>query len=114
MHASASVSDPEREIPGIGDRARAASLLQALGNPIRLAIVLDLAKGGCCVHELVDRLGGQAHGITQPLVSQHLRVLRSAGVVVAGRRGKENLYELLDAQVSGIVGRALEHTRRHP
>ncbi|MGD0833941.1 MAG: metalloregulator ArsR/SmtB family transcription factor [Candidatus Dormibacteria bacterium] len=97
-----------------GGQARAASLLQALGNPIRLAIVRELAGGGLCVHELVDRLGGQGSGIAQPLVSQHLRVLRSARVVVAGRRGKENLYELVDSEVAGLVARALEHTRRHP
>jgi DNA-binding transcriptional ArsR family regulator len=99
---------------GACTRTRAASLLQALGYPVRLAIVRELAGGDCCVHELVDRLGGQGSGIAQPLVSQHLRVLRSAGVVSSGRRGKENLYRLVDGEAEEIVARALEHARRHP
>ena len=61
---------------GYEDYESAAQLLRALSAPIRVAIVLELASGERCVHELVDKLGA-----AQPLVSQHLRVLRGAGVV---------------------------------
>jgi ArsR family transcriptional regulator len=114
MQAFASESRAVATVSRAGSHARAAFLFQALGNPVRLAIVLELTKGVCCVHELVDRLGGHGSGITQPLVSQHLRVLRSAWVVEATRRGKENVYQLVDGEVAGIVARALEHPRRHP
>lgn len=82
----------------------AAELLRALSAPIRLAIVSELAQGERCVHELVEQLGA-----AQPLVSQHLRVLRSAGVVRGSRRGREIAYALVDEHVAHIVADAVSH-----
>lgn len=86
-------------------------LLKALANPVRLSIVHELGHGARCVHELVEALGAP-----QPLVSQHLRVLRGARLVSAARRGKEVMYTLQDAHVSQIVDDAIRHTqeRRNP
>ena len=53
----------------------AGELLRVLAAPVRLAIVTELAEQPRYVHELVDRLG-----LSQPLVSSHLRVLRGARV----------------------------------
>ncbi|MEO5678488.1 MAG: metalloregulator ArsR/SmtB family transcription factor, partial [Acidimicrobiales bacterium] len=58
------------------DLAAASTLLRALASPHRLAIVRALAAGPCCVHDLVAALG-----VSQPLVSQHLRVLRAEDLV---------------------------------
>lgn len=92
--------------------ARAGELLRALGAPHRLAIVLHLTRGPRCVHELVDRLD-----ISQSLVSQHLRVLRTTGLVVGTRRGKETVYALSDEHVAHIAEDAFAHggeqVRRH-
>lgn len=82
----------------------AGELLRALASPIRLAIVTELAAGQRCVHELVDALG-----VAQPLVSQHLRVLRGAGVVWGARRGREIAYSLVDEHVAHIVADAVSH-----
>ena len=82
----------------------ACDLLRALGTPHRLAIVLELADGPRCVHELIDTLG-----ISQSLTSQHLRVLRSTGLVVGVRRGKETAYSLADHHVAHIARDALAH-----
>src|ERR1700680_4183853 len=82
----------------------ACGLLRALGTPHRLAIVLELADGPRCVHELIDTLG-----ISQSLTSQHLRVLRSTGLVVGTRRGKETAYSLADEHVAHIARDALAH-----
>lgn len=82
----------------------AGDLLRALSAPLRIAIVLQLREGPRCVHELVDALG-----VTQPLVSQHLRVLRSSGVVSAHRQGREMRYELLDEHLLSIVEAAVDH-----
>lgn len=82
----------------------ASELLRALSAPIRLAIVSELATGERCVHELVEKLG-----VTQPLVSQHLRVLRGAGVVRGSRRGREIAYSLVDEHVAHIVADAVSH-----
>lgn len=82
----------------------AADLLRALAHPTRLAIVLQVREGERCVHELVERLG-----ITQPLASQHLRVLRSAGVLSSRRRGKEVAYALADEHLLHIALDAITH-----
>ena len=84
----------------------ACELLRALGTPYRLAIVLELAEGPRCVHELVDALD-----MSQSLASQHLRVLRSTGLVAGARRGKETVYRLADEHVAHIARDALTHGR---
>jgi DNA-binding transcriptional ArsR family regulator len=88
------------------EAVRAASaLLGALAGPMRLAIVASLFEHGSrCVHQLVDELGAP-----QPLVSQHLRVLRGAQLVVGERRHREVHYTLVDRHVGHIVRDALEH-----
>ena len=86
------------------DLVAACELLRALGTPHRLAIVLALATGPRCVHEMVDGLG-----ISQSLASQHLRVLRTVGLVVGERRGKETAYSLADEHVAHIARDALAH-----
>lgn len=93
-------------------REAAADLLRALASPTRVAIVLSLRERVQCVHELVGHLG-----LSQPLVSQHLRVLKDAGVVRGHRNGREITYELLDDHVAHIVVDALVHaneTGRRP
>lgn len=84
----------------------AGELLRALASPLRIAVVTELAAGPRCVHELVDALGAP-----QPLVSQHLRVLRSAGLVSGQRRGREIAYSLTDEHVARIVADAVSHAR---
>ncbi|PRQ10901.1 transcriptional regulator [Corynebacterium sp. 13CS0277] len=68
---------------------QAAELIHALHSPLRLKIVHLLAEQDLCVHEIVQILGAN-----QPLVSQHLKVLKDAGVVDAERQGREQLYTL--------------------
>ena len=79
-------------------------LLRALTAPIRLAVIDLLADDAYCVHELVDAIG-----VSQPLVSQHLRVLRGAGLVRTRRRGREVVYELTDVHAAHIVRDAVAH-----
>src|SRR5438876_915963 len=83
----------------------ASELLRALANAHRVAIVMELAEGERCVHELVDALG-----VPQPLISQHLRVLRSERLVTGRRRGREVAYELIDSHVAHIVRDAVNHS----
>ena len=91
---------------GYGAYESAGELLRALSAPIRVAIVAELGVGERCVHELVEKLGAP-----QPLVSQHLRVLRGAGVVRGARRGREIAYSLVDDHVAHIVADAVSHAR---
>ena len=84
----------------------AGELLRALAAPVRIAIVTELGTGPRCVHELVESTGAP-----QPLVSQHLRVLRGAGVVRGERRGREITYSLTDEHIAHIVADAISHAR---
>lgn len=82
----------------------AGELLRALAAPVRIAIVLQLRESQRCVHELVDALG-----VPQPLVSQHLKILKAAGVVTGERSGREVLYQLVDHHLAHIVIDAVAH-----
>jgi len=92
------VHRPSRTLTAAGD------LLRALAAPVRIAIVLELREADRCVHELVDSLG-----VAQPLISQHLRVLKAAGVVDGQRHGREVVYRLVDEHLSHIVVDAVAH-----
>jgi DNA-binding transcriptional ArsR family regulator len=61
----------------------------ALGDPTRQAIVELLAEGPRAVGELASELP-----VSRPAVSQHLKVLREAGLVVDSRAGKHRIYRL--------------------
>ena len=92
-----------RRVPA--DVQAASELLTALASPVRLSIVTLLDEHGSrCVHQLVDALG-----VPQPLVSQHLRVLRAAGLVTGERRHRQVDYRLVDAHVAHIVRDAIDH-----
>ncbi|TCP54915.1 DNA-binding transcriptional ArsR family regulator [Tamaricihabitans halophyticus] len=97
-------------VPEAGTLTAAGDLLRALAAPVRIAIVLQLRDAGRCVHELVDALG-----VTQPLISQHLRILKAAGVVHGDRRGREVVYQLVDDHLAHIVLDAVAHAQEeHP
>ena len=83
----------------------AGELLSVLAAPVRLAIILRLADGPAAVHQLADGLNEP-----QPLISQHLRILRSARLIRASVRGRERIYELVDDHVAQIARDAVRHT----
>ena len=98
MSTAAGTTRPTATLEAAGD------LLRALAAPVRIAIVLELREADRCVHELVDSLG-----VAQPLISQHLRVLKAAGVVHGERHGREVVYRLVDEHLSHIVVDAVAH-----
>jgi ArsR family transcriptional regulator len=62
------------------EEERAAAVFRALGNPARIRIVTELARRNACVAgDFVASLP-----LAQSTVSQHLKVLREAGVVRFG------------------------------
>jgi len=75
-----------------------------LGDPVRRRILELLARGEQCSGDIVAVIQRE-FGITQPAVSQHLKVLRDAGIVVETRSGVRHYFSL-DAA-------ALDHLRRH-
>jgi ArsR family transcriptional regulator, zinc-responsive transcriptional repressor len=97
---------PEAELSDPLALDAASGLLKALASPIRLAVIMDLEQGPRCVHELLESLSA-----SQSLLSQHLRVLRGAGLVSTERRGREIAYRLADDHVAHIVRDAISHVR---
>ncbi len=87
--------------PGL---AQAAQLFKVLGSESRLWLLRLIGEGPRTVGALTD-----ATGMSQPLVSQHLRTLRQAGLVAATRQGKEMTYEIADQHVTHVVDDALTH-----
>jgi DNA-binding transcriptional ArsR family regulator len=63
--------------------------IEALGDATRMAIFQKLAAGPIAVNELARTLP-----VTRPAVSQHLRVLKNAGLVTDSKSGTRRLYQL--------------------
>ena len=76
------------------DRQRTAIVARALSDPKRLCVLETLATGERSVSELSRDVGCQV-----PNMSQHLAVLRSAGLVSSRREGSTVFYRLADPRV---------------
>src|SRR3954469_24444523 len=83
----------------------AAERLKALGHPVRLAIVRALAERSCCCcADVCSRLP-----LAQSTVSQHLKVLKDAGLISFRRDGVRSAYVLnvaafaaLESELQGL------------
>jgi DNA-binding transcriptional ArsR family regulator len=75
-------------------RTRTAAIARALADPKRLCVLERLAGGERSVSDLSRDVGCQV-----PNMSQHLSVLRSAGLVASRRDGSTVLYRLVDGRV---------------
>lgn len=71
-----------------------AEVLKVLASPARLEILHRLADGPLEVSRIAAAIGA-----TQPNASQHLAILRTAGLVEADRHGREIRYALVDPDV---------------
>ena len=76
------------------DRVRAAGIARALADPKRLCVVERLGTGERSVSDLSRDIGCQV-----PNMSQHLSVLRSAGLVASRREGSTIFYRLVDERI---------------
>lgn len=79
-----------------------APVLRALAHEERLLIALWLAGSACSVRELE-----RVTGLSQSLVSYHLRELRQAGLVTATASGRSNRYRLAHGdldQLATLIG----------
>ncbi len=76
------------------DRQRYAAVGRALSDPKRLCVLETLAAGERSVSDLSRDVGCQV-----PNMSQHLVVLRHAGLVQARREGSTIYYRLADTRV---------------
>lgn len=81
------------------EEARAVTMLRALANPVRFRIVQILARQQSCVcGDLVSELP-----VAQSTVSEHLKVLKDAGVVQGVIEGPNTCY-CLDPEALRFLG----------
>ena len=87
--------------------SKGSQRLKALGHPVRLGIAMQLAaEPETCACDFAE-----VFGVSQPTVSEHLRVLREAGLVTTKRRGTQICYSL-DPVAIREIGRLLAQLER--
>lgn len=61
--------------------------LKSLANPIRQSVIDELARQPMSVRELTSKID-----VSQPVMSQHLKVLKDTGLISARSEGTRNIY----------------------
>ena len=75
-----------------------ANLFRILGQAVRIQILLVIGEGSACVCHLEAFLG-----LRQAFISQHLMVLREAGLVETQREGRNIYYRLAQPDLLDLV-----------
>lgn len=83
---------------------RAAGMLKAAGDVERLRILALLLEGSMQVSEIAKQTSA---GLST--TSQRLKLLRSEGLVVRSRRGREMHYSLADSHVRDLIANVIDH-----
>lgn len=89
--------------------AMVTRFLKAMANPSRLLVLCQLADGEKSVGEL-----GEAVGLSQSALSQHLAVLRREEVVKTRREGQNIYYLLASAEATAVMHTLYEVFCRAP
>ena len=71
---------------------------KALAHPARLKIMANLMKRECCVGDMQKCIS-----LSQPNVSQHLGVLKKAGIIVGEREKNKICYKISDDRIKMIL-----------
>lgn len=75
-----------------------ANLLKVLGSPFRIKLLLSIGQGEACVCHLEAVLKKR-----QAYISQHLMILRDAGILKTRRDGKYIYYRVADKSVFDLI-----------
>ena len=89
--------------PSLEDFQTVAGLMKQLGDPSRLRIFWIL----CHVEECVTDIAAMTE-MTSPAVSHHLRILKTSGLIVSRREGKEMYYRAADSDIAQKLHHAVE------
>jgi len=81
-----------------------AEMFRLMGDPSRLKIIAACLHAPISVSDIATKLG-----LSQPLVSHHLRLLRAARVLRAERRGKQIFYAAADEHVRHVISDMADH-----
>ena len=103
MSTTAKTKRASRRAAGDIDTAGAAAMFKALGDDNRLRIVLALREQELCVCQIVALLE-----LANSTVSQHLTILRHAGLIESHKHGRWVYYRLSDTAGGPQFGRSLK------
>ena len=92
----------------LDQRTELAETFGMLADPTRLSIVVACMDQERAAGEIADMLGS-----SPSLVSHHLRLLRSARILKADRRGKHVFYAMADDCVHSVLKIMIEHLFTH-
>ena len=81
-----------------------SDFFKLMGDSTRIQLLWALEENEMCVGDLTELLG-----MTKSAVSHQLKILRSAKLVKAEKRGKNVFYSLSDHHVKTVLEMALEH-----
>ena len=81
-----------------------AETFRLLGDPNRLRIVLTCLEGPVSVGTIVERVG-----LSQTLVSHHLRLLRATRLLKSDKSGRQVFYSLPDCHVREMLTNVIDH-----
>lgn len=77
---------------------RKGEVLKALAHPARMEIMTRLKKEGCNVTEIQHNLG-----LPQSTISQHLKILKTAGLITSVRNKNKVCYSVIHKEVLKII-----------
>lgn len=77
---------------------RLVNIFKALASETRLKIVIDLLEKERNVNLMAEKLN-----IAQPNISQHLTILKNAGIIKGFRKGTQVCYRVIDKQTEKII-----------
>ena len=90
-------------------RRELAEVFRQLADANRLSLVLCCLQQPMSVGELVKKVG-----LSQSLVSHHLRLLRATRLLKAGKKGRQVFYSLPDCHVREMLTNLIEHVGEEP
>ncbi len=84
--------------------AQLAEMFRMMGDPSRLSILLACMAAPVSVGAIAERAG-----LSQSLVSHHLRLLRASRILNARRRGKQVFYSAVDDHIRRVLSDMVDH-----
>lgn len=78
-----------------------AKIFKALGHPIRLKIVKKLMEEDMCACKFINDID-----FSQSNLSQHLKILKEAGVVSSEKIGMNVIYSLANREIAEIISKS--------
>lgn len=75
-----------------------AKKLKVIGHPLRMKILIVIEGKSSCVGDLWQCLDS-----SQPSISQHLAILKEAGIVTSEVDGNKRIYKIVDDFIKGII-----------